>query len=299
MNNSTEATPQDGSASETCMAAFQSLRQAWRTQSVPTYAQRMEDLKRLRKWILDNQDEIVTAISEDFNGRSSHETLMCEVLIANNSIKHTESHLKDWMRKKPKSVYWAFLPARAKVVRQPLGVVGIISPWNYPFQLAVVPLIAAIAAGNRVLIKPSELTPKTSALIEKMVAAVFAPDQVTVVQGAADVGAAFSALPLDHLFYTGSTQVGRLVMKAAAENLTPVTLELGGKSPAIIHPDFSLTKAAARIGAGKLLNAGQTCISPDYILIQDDQTQGFVDAFTAWVSQAYPSILITRTTLQW
>ena len=111
MNNSTEATPQDGSASETCMAAFQSLRQAWRTQSVPTYVQRMEDLKRLRKWILDNQDEIVTAISEDFNGRSSHETLMCEVLIANNSIKHTESHLKDWMRKKPKSVYWAFLPA--------------------------------------------------------------------------------------------------------------------------------------------------------------------------------------------
>jgi acyl-CoA reductase-like NAD-dependent aldehyde dehydrogenase len=172
--------------------------------------------------------------------------------------------------------------------------VGIIAPWNYPVQLALAPLTGAIAAGNRVMLKPSEYTPKTSELLARLFGEAFPKDVVTVVTGGPEVGAAFSKLPFDHLLFTGSTAVGRNVMRAAAENLTPVTLELGGKSPALVHESFPIERAAARIAAGKWFNAGQTCIAPDYVLVPEGQLTKFVDALQASVAQSYPTIAHNR-----
>ena len=179
-------------------------------------------------------------------------------------------------------------PGRARIERQPVGVAGILSPWNYPVQLALAPAVGALAAGNRVLLKPSELTPATSALLRELVAADFAEDEFTVVLGDAQVGRALTQLPLDHLFFTGSTPVGRQVALAAAQNLTPVTLELGGKSPALLAPDADLALAAPRLMSGKLLNAGQTCIAPDYALVEEANVDAFVSAVSAATRALYP-----------
>jgi coniferyl-aldehyde dehydrogenase len=180
-------------------------------------------------------------------------------------------------------------PGRSRLLRQPLGVVGVISPWNYPVQLALLPVLAALAAGNTVMLKPSELTPKTSALLARMVAQHFAPDEFAVVTGGPDVGDAFSRLPFDHLFFTGSTAVGRKIALAAAANLTPVTLELGGKSPALIHADADLRAAAPRLATGKLLNAGQTCIAPDYALVPASRVDALAAAVRDSAASLYPS----------
>ncbi|MEP6998774.1 MAG: aldehyde dehydrogenase family protein, partial [Betaproteobacteria bacterium] len=172
---------------------------------------------------------------------------------------------------------------------QPLGVVGIISPWNYPLQLALLPVVAALAAGNRALVKPSESTPRTSALLSALIGRYFSPGELAVVNGGADVGAAFARLPFDHLLFTGSTAVGRSIALAAAENLTPVTLELGGKSPALIHDDADLAALAPRLVIGKLLNAGQTCIAPDYVLVSSDRADALVQAIRDAVAKLYPT----------
>jgi coniferyl-aldehyde dehydrogenase len=185
---------------------------------------------------------------------------------------------------------WHLLPAKARIIRQPLGVAGVISPWNYPVQLALAPGVAALAAGTRVMLKPSELTPATSALLAELVAARFRDDEFTVVCGDANVGRAFAALPFHHLFFTGSTSVGRQVALAAAANLTPVTLELGGKSPAVLDSDVDLATAVTRLMAGKLLNAGQTCIAPDYALVPKSRLDDFDTAAQAGVRALYPDI---------
>jgi coniferyl-aldehyde dehydrogenase len=182
------------------------------------------------------------------------------------------------------------MPARAAIQKQPLGVVGIISPWNYPVYLALDPLVGALAAGNRALIKPSELTPQTSDLLKQLIGEVFEPEQVSVVTGGPEIGIAFSKLAFDHLVFTGSTSVGKLVMRAAAENLVPVTLELGGKSPAIVSDNFSLKSAAEKIIHGKLLNAGQTCIAPDYALVPKGRLDAFVEELKAQVAAQYPRL---------
>jgi coniferyl-aldehyde dehydrogenase len=194
------------------------------------------------------------------------------------------------MRPRRAGVNLPFLPARGQVRIQPLGVIGIVAPWNYPFQLAVLPLANAIAAGNRVMIKPSEFTPRLGELLVRLLGEVFADDEVVVVQGGADVGAAFTALPFDHLLFTGSTAVGRHVMAAAARNLTPVTLELGGKSPALIAPDYPVEHAAERIAFGKCFNAGQTCVAPDYVLVPRAQRDAFVRAYLASVKRRFPTL---------
>jgi coniferyl-aldehyde dehydrogenase len=183
-----------------------------------------------------------------------------------------------------------FLPAHNRLMPQPLGVVGIISPWNYPFQLAIAPAVAALAAGNRVMIKPSELTPHFSDLLARLVASLFDPTELCVVTGDADVGKAFSATPFDHLFFTGSTAVGRQVAIAAAANLTPVTLELGGKSPAIIDPSADLPRMARRLAFGKLLNAGQTCIAPDYLMVPQGQSAAVAEQLSSAVRTLYPTV---------
>jgi len=277
-------------ARESVLGPFERLRAASRSEPPLTLGQRTSLLDRLATWVLDHRDEIATTISQDFGGRSRYETLLAEVWVVVTGIRHAQKHLRSWMKPERRRTYWVLQPARARVIRQPLGVVGIIAPWNYPFQLAIAPLTAALAAGNRALIKPSELTPATAALIGRLVDEVFTPDQVAVVQGDAEVGIAFSQLPFDHLFFTGSTQVGRSVMRAAAENLTPVTLELGGKSPVWIHPSFDLARAASRVASGKWFNAGQTCIAPDYVLMPQARVQPFVQELRAAVAASFPTL---------
>ena len=275
---------------ESVRAPFDLMRQAWSESPVSTAKERKQSLTGLLKWVQANEKRVAVAIDADFGGRSHHETRLAEVMIVVNGIKHTRSHLEEWMAPQRREVWWMLEPAQGAVQRQPLGVVGVMAPWNYPFQLAVLPLVQALAAGNRVLIKPSELTPQTSDLLAEMCAACFPPDQVSVITGGPEIGAAFSSLPFDHLFFTGSTQVGRLVMQAAAKNLTPVTLELGGKSPVLIHDSYPLEKAAGRIATGKWLNAGQTCVAPDYVLLPKGKEQAFADAILAQAEKMYPTL---------
>jgi coniferyl-aldehyde dehydrogenase len=279
----------DGSTPDLLTAILERQRQAHRRR-VPDYEQRRDDLKRLRAAIKRHEGDIVAAVAADFGRRSRHETLLADVMTVLHDIDHALSHLKRWMKRKRVWSDWQFWPGRSEIRYQPVGVVGIISPWNYPVNLALMPLASAIAAGNHVMLKPSELTPRTSDLLKSLLAEVFPEERVAVVLGGPEVAAEFSALPFDHLFFTGSTHVGRLVMQAAARNLTPVTLELGGKSPCIVAPDYPVATAAQRIAAGKLLNAGQTCIAPDYLLLHETIVEPFVAAYSAEVKRRYPSL---------
>jgi coniferyl-aldehyde dehydrogenase len=280
--------------SDTRLAALQNdfsrARKAYEADRMPSADTRRAWLDRLEALLRENGDDIVRAISADFGHRSAHETQMLELFPAISAIKHARAHLGSWMRPKRSWASLWFLPARNELRPQPLGVVGIIVPWNYPILLAVAPLVAALAAGNRAVVKMSEFTPKTGALFAELTRTYFARDEVIVVNGEADVAAAFSALPFDHLLFTGSTAVGKHVMRAAADNLTPVTLELGGKSPAIIGPEADLDEAAAQIMFGKCLNAGQTCIAPDYLLLPRGKEAAFTAAARRAVEAHYPSI---------
>jgi len=273
----------------TCLLA--KMRAAQRKAGAPDYDTRVEHLDKLERTILARKHDIARAISTDFGVRSTHESLLAEVMTVINAIKHTRSHLHEWMETEPREVSWMFLPGRAEVIMQPLGVIGIISPWNYPVQLALGPLVCALAAGNRAIVKPSELVPDTSELLKTMLTETFAPDHVSVVTGGVEVSEAVSLLPLDHLVFTGSTRVGKMVMKAAAENLTPVTLELGGKSPAIVGEGFSIAQAAHKIMMGKCFNAGQTCIAPDYVMVPKGRADAFVEGCRSAFAAMYPRIL--------
>jgi coniferyl-aldehyde dehydrogenase len=265
-----------------------SQRQAFLRNGPPTLSQRQADLLKLKALILAKQGEIEKALQEDFGHRSPHETAIMEVMPVIQGIDYQRKHLKRWMRPDKRHVPMPFQPARAWVEYQPLGVIGIISPWNYPLALALMPLATAIAAGNRAMIKPSELTPASSALLVEMLSATFAPEQVAVVLGDATVGQAFAGLPFDHLVFTGSTPVGRAVMRAASENLVPVTLELGGKSPVIVESGHPVAHAATGIAYGKLANSGQTCIAPDYVMVHEDAVEPFIEAYDQAVRALYP-----------
>ncbi|MDS4072218.1 MAG: coniferyl aldehyde dehydrogenase [Defluviicoccus sp.] len=256
----------------------------------PGHDVRARQLSALERLVHDNVDDIAAAISADFGWRSAHETRLLEIFPSLEAIRHARRHLKRWMRPERRPVSLWFQPGRAEVIPQPLGVVGVIVPWNYPVYLAVGPLVGALAAGNRAMVKMSELTPATAALFARLVAQYFAPEELTVVTGEASVAQAFARLPFDHLLFTGSTKVGHSVMAAAAENLTPVTLELGGKSPAIIGPGCPIAGAAERIVVGKCMNAGQTCIAPDYVLVPAGKELEFVAAARAVVARCYPDM---------
>ncbi len=268
---------------------FNRLKQA-HLRGALNYPQRIELLTRLEAVVRRRRDDVVAACSADFGRRSRIETLGADVLVALDEIKYARKHLRRWMRPQKRSINLTYRPARGEIRHVPLGVVGVVAPWNYPFQLAIIPLANAIAAGNRVMIKPSEFTPKVSALIEAIVGEVFSSDEVVVVQGDAAVGAEFSRLPFDHLLFTGSTAVGRHVMAAAAANLTPVTLELGGKSPALVAEGYPTLKAAERIAFGKCFNAGQTCVAPDYVLLPAAELAQFITAFEASIKRRYPNL---------
>ncbi|MFT4623080.1 MAG: coniferyl-aldehyde dehydrogenase [Myxococcota bacterium] len=264
-------------------------RAAFRAEPYPTLEARLERLSMLERGLVDRQEDLVAAIREDFGSRSRHETLAAEVFGSLSTIRWLRDRLAGWMRPRSRSIGWLFKPARGEVRHQPKGVVGVISPWNYPVYLSLPPLATALAAGNRVMLKPSEITPRTSRLLAEILA-VFPSDLVSVVQGGVSIGQEFSRQRWDHLMYTGSTAVGRKVLAAAAENLVPCTLELGGKSPVIIHPSFPLAKAAARVVFGKLYNAGQTCLAPDYALLPRGRVQEFVDAVRAQTAKLYPNM---------
>lgn len=251
---------------------------------------RRDRLARLRALVKTNAECFATAISDDFGVRSRTETRLLEIAPVLSAIHYARSHVASWMKPKRRRVGMLFQPAKAWVRHEPLGVVGIVSPWNYPLQLALAPMVDAIAAGNRVMLKPSELTPAFSDLMRRLIAERFAEDEIAVVTGGVDVGQAFASLLFDHLLFTGSTAVGRIVYQAASRNLTPVTLELGGKSPAIVCPDYPIDKAARSIAFGKFINAGQTCIAPDYALVPRDRAQAFAEAMMAQARRAYPTI---------
>jgi len=267
-------------------AILQTLRTAWQANR-PTLEQRRDDLQRLRAALKARLPDMAAAISADFGHRSTHESLIADGMTVLGDIDHLCGHLRGWMRPRRVGVGWRFWPARAQTRPVPLGVVGVISPWNYPVNLALIPLATAIAAGNHVILKPSEHTPHTSAFLQALLAEVFPSDRVAVVQGDGDLASALAGSPLDHLVFTGSTTVGRKVMAAAAEHLTPLTLELGGKSPAIVCSDYPLEKAAARLATGKFFNAGQTCIAPDYVLIDGHRQRELVQQLQTQVQARY------------
>jgi coniferyl-aldehyde dehydrogenase len=252
--------------------------------------QRKADLKKIEEMVKARADDFAAAIDADFSRRSAGETAVAETGFVVATAKHTRQHLTQWASAKRKPVPMTLAPGRAYVRREPKGVVGIIAPWNYPMQLALAPLVAALGAGCRVMIKPSEFTPRTAELLRETLSELFSEDHVAVIEGGTDVASAFSSLAFDHLFYTGSTHVGRIVAKAAAENLTPVTLELGGKSPAVIAADFDVEEAAKTLAWGKYLNAGQTCVAPDYALVPRGSQAKFAQAVMAETERMWPNV---------
>jgi len=277
-------------ARDRLQACFNAQKHAWTEQGGLSPERRDEALGALAESLVRHADDFTKAIASDFGHRSPHETKLADLYPVIAGLRHARKNFRRWMKPRRRPIQWMFQPGTGRILYQPLGVVGIVSPWNYPVQLALWPLAGALAAGNRVMIKPSEVTPRTSARLEEVIAEVFDPAEVAVVQGGPDVARAFTHLPFDHLLFTGSTSVGRQVMQAAADNLVPVTLELGGKSPALIATDYSVEKAAERIAVGKLFNAGQTCIAPDYVLVPRDKQEAFVAAYRGAVAGLYPTL---------
>jgi coniferyl-aldehyde dehydrogenase len=276
--------------SATLRSLFDAQHQASRAQIDVPLALRRDRLLRMRTLINDHGPELAQAVQADFGVRSQQITEIADLFVLRALMSHTLKSLAKWMKPVKVSTPLYLQPARGYLQRQPLGVVGVVSPWNYPVQLALGPVITALSAGNRVMLKPSELTPQTSALMASLIGKAFAPDELCVVQGDGALAAEFSGLPFDHLFFTGSTAVGRIVAKAAAANLTPTTLELGGKSPCIVDASCDLNDAAIKIAHGKLLNAGQTCIAPDYVLLPKGQEAAFGAAYASAVRALFPTI---------
>ncbi|MBB5016983.1 acyl-CoA reductase-like NAD-dependent aldehyde dehydrogenase [Chitinivorax tropicus] len=271
-------------------ALFERQQQAFRRERFPTAVMRRANLQKLEQALLDNMEQLVAAVKSDFGHRSAVETRFMEIFPSVAEIREARRHVASWMKPRRAGVSFWFTPATNQVVPQPLGVVGIIVPWNYPIFLALGPLVAALAAGNRVMIKMSESTPHTGEALAALLAAHFDEDHVAVIHGGVDVAQAFSSKPFDHMLFTGSTQVGKHVMRAAADHLTPVTLELGGKSPVLISPDFPINTAAERILWGKTVNAGQTCVAPDYVMLPYRKEQEFVEQAKAAVARFFPTL---------
>ena len=269
---------------------FEAQHRASRAAPEVGHAVRRDRLLRLRALLERHGSALADAVQADFGVRSPAMTEVADLFVLRTMLSHALRHLRRWMRPQRVRTPLYLLPARGFVQRQPLGAVGVIAPWNYPLQLSLGPAIVALAAGNRVLLKPSELTPRTSEALAGAVGDAFAADEFAVVPGDSALSAAFARLPFDHLFFTGSTAVGRKVAEAAAANLTPTTLELGGKSPCIVDASCELDQAALRIAHGKLLNAGQTCIAPDYVLLPRGRERAFGAAFARAVAQLFPRI---------
>lgn len=264
------------------------LRQACLSHPMPSLTERRTRLTQLKGALLAHKQALCDALALDYGQRSGYDSLIADILPCVMQINYSLKRLKGWMRPERRHPGLLLAPARVEVHYQPLGVVGIMVPWNFPVMLSLGPLIGAIGAGNRAMIKLSEFTPRTNAVLRTLLGEVFADDEVMVIEGDAELAAAFSALPFDHLVFTGSTAVGRRVMAAAAPHLTPLTLELGGKSPCLIAPDIPMALAVERMIFGKSLNAGQICVAPDYVLLPRGQEQAFVEAYRSHFTRLYP-----------
>ncbi|MGV6853349.1 MAG: coniferyl aldehyde dehydrogenase [bacterium] len=267
---------------------FENQQKACTKQPYPDVKLRKQWLTSLDKMLKVHGDSLAEAIGQDFGCRTVDETRFLEMFTSFACIRHASKQLRKWMRPERRPVSMLFQPARASILYQPLGVVGIIVPWNYPLYLAIGPMVSAFAAGNRVMLKLSESTPVFGARFAEAIKEFFPEDVATVINGDVEVAKEFTTLAFDHLLYTGSTQVGKLVMQAAAQNLTPVTLELGGKSPTIIDRKANLKNAAKRITIGKLVNAGQTCVAPDYVLLPEKDLEAFISLCRAAAANFYP-----------
>ncbi|PKU22897.1 coniferyl aldehyde dehydrogenase [Telmatospirillum siberiense] len=286
-----EATAETTTGAQHLRRAFQIQKQAYLQDMAPDRKRRTDRLDRLARLIERHDRAFAKAISADFGHRSHHETQMMEILPVLAAIKNAKRHLGSWMQTRRLPTARHFRPGQTRLIRQPLGVVGIVAPWNYPLQLSAGPAVGALAAGNRVMIKPSDSTPRFAALFQELARRVFGEDELLVVDPDAETARAFVALPFDHLLFTGSAQTGRLVAAAAAPNLTPVTLELGGKSPAIVDPSANLAKTALRLAQSKLVNAGQTCVAPDYALVPTGYEEHLVDLLRKAITRLYPRII--------
>ncbi len=273
-------------------ALLRAQRAAFHAEGPVSAAVRRDRLDRAIDLLVTSQAAICEAVASDFGQRPAELTRFMDIFPAVHGLKFARRKVSRWMKPERRRLGFpnALPGTRGEIVYQPLGVVGVISPWNFPITLAFGPLAGILAAGNRCMIKPSELTPATSKLLAKLIAASFAPEEVAVVTGGADVAIAFSRLPVDHLLFTGSTQVGRQVMAAAAEHLVPVTLELGGKCPAIVGRSAVLERAVDRILLGKLANAGQVCLAPDHVYVPPESVAAFIQEAQSWARRVYPGL---------
>lgn len=294
--NSLEGQSQKGSMQGTLKAdslseleqAFERQKYAFAKERCSSYETRMVILKTLYALIDDNSEELVEALNSDFSGRVRQESEIAEIIGSLSTIRYLIKNLNKFMQPRGRHTSIWFLPGTGKVICRPLGVIGVMSPWNYSVHLTIAPMATALAAGNRVMAKMSELTPATTATMKRLLTEALPQDLVTICDGGVEEAKAFSSLEFDHLFFTGSTPVGRNVAQAAARNLTPLTLELGGKSPVIIGKHYDVAEAAKRILWGKTFNAGQTCIAPDYVLVHEDKLGEFICAASATVTACYP-----------
>ncbi|UTA49335.1 coniferyl aldehyde dehydrogenase [Simiduia sp. 21SJ11W-1] len=290
MNTATQAFTTEDISAEALGDLLARQRASYRANPMPSADERKAKLALLKEMVLRHKDALMDAMSADFSARSRHEMQLAEILGLIEMIGYLSKRLGKWMKPERRSLALHLLPGKAQVIYQPLGVVGIMVPFNYPLLLALGPLATALAAGNHAMIKMPEATPRTSALLAEVIAETFTPESVTVVNGGPAVAARFSELPFDHILFTGAGSIGKHVMRAAAENLTPVTLELGGKSPVVVGPDFPLEEAARRLCYSKSMNAGQTCVAPDYIFVPEGQVDAFKAAYKKAFNTFYPKI---------
>ncbi|WP_269745730.1 aldehyde dehydrogenase family protein [Mycobacterium celatum] len=272
-------------------AMLERQRHAFATEGPPSAAVRRNRIDRLMALLLDNSDAFIEAMAADYGTRSKAASLFTEIVGIIAVVEHTRSHVAQWMRPTKLMRVARLCGLRAEVQPTPLGVVGIIGPWNFPVNLVVLPASAAFAAGNRVMIKMSEITAHTAELMKATAPKYFDPTELDVVAGGPDVAAAFAALPFDHLFFTGSPSVGALVQRAAAQNLVPVTLELGGKNPVVVAPGADIRRSAARIARARMVNGGQVCVCPDYVMVPDEHVDAFVDTARETLREMFPTIV--------
>ncbi len=287
-SQSAVATLNDASvALERCLGV---LRAGYESERYPSAEMRLDRLQRLWSALDAHADRLCEALNTDFGYRSMRQSYFTDIATTGKSIRQTRKGVKRWMKSQKRKVDFPFsmLGARARVHNQPLGVVGIVSPWNVPVNLTLTPLAGVLGAGNRAMIKPSEHTPATSEVMVELIASAFNPDEVATVTGGADIGQRFSALPFDHLVFTGGTSIARHIMRAASDNLTPLTLELGGKSPVLVGQDANLALAAKRTVFGKVFNAGQVCLAPDYVLVHERQREAFIEQIQNEIRRSLP-----------
>ena len=284
----------DETSRDHMLAVLDRQRRSYLDEGAVDAATRRDRLERAIGLVKTHQQRLVEAMSADFGHRSEHQSLFTDVASSIGPLRHAQKHLERWMRPEKRKVGpfpLNLLGAKARIEYQPLGVVGVISPWNFPVNLTFTPLAGVLAAGNRCMIKPSEYTPATSAVMAEIFPTAFDETEIAVITGGPQTGADFSGLPFDHLLFTGATSIGRHVMRAAAENLVPVTLELGGKSPVVIGRSADMQKTADSIMTGKMLNAGQICLAPDYVFVPREKVDEFVAASERSVARMYPTLL--------